>query len=289
MEETHSLTRATKTILRVSLLLTALLLIAPAHAFGQAVEKLAESPTRPLNDARPFKSGETLTIEVTFSKMLVSGVVGEIRISATQPPPPEGSPESDIIQLHAEATSRGFFPAVLKVRVKDSFDSVVRLSDFALQKSSKRIDEGKVKREEQSDIDHEGKRVTFTARDLANPKAKPTAREIPCANSVQDLLSVIYFVRTLPLREGDVIPITLYDAGELFEKVEVAVGKQEEIKTNAGRFKTVRLIAKVFDGRFFKRPGELVIWLTDDSRRLPIRARARTSGVTVTADLKKVP
>jgi len=267
----------------------ALLANAPAQILGQSNEKLAEAPTRAFNDTLPFKSGETLTIQVTFSKLILSGVVGEIRITASQPAQPEGSEPSDIIQLHAEATSKGFFPALLKVKVKDSFDSVVRLSDFALQKSTKRIEEGKIKREEQSDVDHDRKRVIFTARDLANAKANPRTKEVPCTSSIQDLLSVIYFVRTLPLRDGDVIPITMYDAGEMFEKVEVAVGNREEIKTDAGRFKTVKLIARVFDGRFFKRPGDLVVWLTDDARRLPIRARARTSGVTVTADLKKVP
>ena len=69
-------------------------------------------------------------------------------------------------------------------------------------------------------------------------------------------------------------------------KIEVVVGKREEVKVDAGKFKTIMLDAKVFNGRYVKRNGQMFIWVTDDEKRTPVRAKIKTSGATVTIDLK---
>jgi hypothetical protein len=104
---------------------------------------------------------------------------------------------------------------------------------------------------------------------------------------VQDVLSVIYFVRTQPLKDAQVIPVPLSDLGENYN-IEVVVEKREEIKTRAGRFKSVCLNARVFDGKFTRRSGELRVWISDDERRLPVFARLKTSGYTATVELKSI-
>jgi hypothetical protein len=78
------------------------------------------------------------------------------------------------------------------------------------------------------------------------------------------------------------------DGGEVYN-IEVIAGKREEIKTAAGRFKAIQLNAKVFDGRYIRRSGELLVWLTDDAQRIPVRARIKTSGTTIIVDLKRMP
>ena len=40
--------------------------------------------------------------------------------------------------------------------------------------------------------------------------------------------------------------------------------------------------------RFVRRSGEMFLWLSDDARRIPVRARIKTSGATVIADLKSI-
>src|SRR5262249_37611711 len=151
--------------------------------------------------------------------------------------------------------------------------------DFGLHESIKSIEEGSNRREQKSVIDRETGRVTFTERNLADKKAEPKVKETTAPTWVQDMLSATYFVRTQPLNEGDVIQIPISDLGEVYH-IEVIVEKREEVKVDAGKFNAIRLNAKVFDGRYIRRSGEMLLWISDDARRLPARARIKTSGAT---------
>ena len=82
------------------------------------------------------------------------------------------------------------------------------------------------------------------------------------------------------------VPIPISDGGNVYN-IEIVAGKREEIKTDAGKFKAIQLDAKVFDGRYVRRSGEMLVWVTDDARRIPVHARAKFSGTTVTVDLKR--
>ena len=98
-------------------------------------------------------------------------------------------------------------------------------------------------------------------------------------------MSTTYFVRTQRLNQGDVIQVPMSDGGAVYN-IEVVVTKREEVKVGPNRFKTIVLDAKVFDGRYVRRSGQMFIWLTDDEKRTPVRAKIKTSGATVTIDLK---
>jgi hypothetical protein len=130
--------------------------------------------------------------------------------------------------------------------------------------------------------------VTFTDTDLNNSKRPPNIKEKDTPSWLQDLVSTIYYVRIQPLNEGDVIPVPICDGGEVYN-IEVVAGKRDELKTRIGRFKAVQLNAKVFDGRYIKRSGEMLVWVTDDDARIPLRAKVKTSGYTITAELKRMP
>jgi hypothetical protein len=176
---------------------------------------------------------------------------------------------------------------LLGVKVKDTYVSKVSAADFGLRSFKRSIQEGKARREQTATIDRESGRVSYADRNLADPKAPPRIKEAPSPAWVLDILSAIYFVRTQKLNQGDVIAIPISDGGDLYN-IEVLVGKREELKLALGRFKTVQLEAKVFDGRFIKRSGEMLVWLSDDAKRLITRVRIKTSGATVVAELKRI-
>ena len=262
----------------VALLLT--LSVACAQVTPERVAYASVKISQPL----PFKPGETLVYNVNFSKLIFSGTIGELKLSVSNV---SDSPNPEMIELKAEAVSKGFFPALFGLKVRDRYNSLVDPTDFGLRATTKLLDEGKVRREQKSVVDREAGRVTYTDRDLANEKTAPKIKEKPSPSWVQDLLSAIYFVRTQPLREGDVLTVPISDGGEVY-KIDIVAGKREEIKTDAGKFKTIQLNAKVFDGRYIKRSGEMLVWVTDDARRIPVHSRIKVSGTTITVDLKRM-
>jgi len=249
-----------------------------------AAEKVAYTAVPKIAQPLPFKTGETLFYEIGFSKFIFSGTIGELRMSVSKS---AGVGKSDLLEIKADVISKGFFPKLFGIKIKDQFNSVVSSADLGLRTSTKTLEEGKVRREQKSVIDREAGRVTFTDRDLADQKAEPKVKQAASPAWIQDMLSACYFVRTQKLKEGDAVPIQISDGGEVYN-IEVVADKREEIKVDAGKFKAIKLNAKIFDGRYIKRSGEMFLWMSDDARRLPVRAKIKTSGATVTIDLKKV-
>jgi Protein of unknown function (DUF3108) len=237
-----------------------------------------------LVDPLPFKVGETLVYDVSFSRLIFSGVIGELKLSVSKPEAPT-APE--LLEFRADAVSKGFFPALFGIKVKDRFVSLVNQSDFGIHTSKRFLEEGKVRREQTAVVNRDLGTVTYSDRDLASTKSSPKVKEKPSPSWIQDVLSTIYYVRSQALKEGEVIPVPISDAGEVYN-IEIVTGRSEEIKTSSGKVRAIPLNAKVFDGRYLKRSGEMLVWVTDDPARVPLRAKIKTSGATITVELKRV-
>jgi hypothetical protein len=263
----------------------------PTLSEAQTAVETAAAPPKMIRvpESLPFKTGEVLTYEVNFSKVILSGTIGELKLwVANENSKDKSALEPGMIHLHAEAVSKGFFSKLFGVKVVDRFKSVVNPVDFGVHTSTKNLEEGKVRREQTTEIDRTAGRVTYTDRDLSNTTTKPTVKEAASPSWIQDLLSAIYYMRLANYKEGDVIPIPISDGGAVYNIELVVLGKRDEITVDAGKFKTVLLEARIFDGRYIKRSGEMKVWVSDDSRHIPVRARVKTSGVTITIALKRL-
>ncbi|MCI0490955.1 MAG: DUF3108 domain-containing protein [Blastocatellia bacterium] len=272
-----------------SILLLALIQVVGVSYSQTTTEKVAHEKTThkappKISKPLPFRFGETLTYEVSFSKLIFSGTIGEIKLTVSKT---SEAAKPELIELKAEAVSKGFFPKLFGIKVNDRFNSLVNPADFGLHASTSNIEEGKRRREQKSMIDREAGRVTYIDRDLANQSAEPKIEKGASPRWVLDLLSACYFVRTQKLKEGDRISIPVSDGGKTYD-IEVIVGKREEVKVEGRKFKAVRLDVKAFDGRYVRRSGEMFMWVTDDSLRLPVRAKIKSSGATVSIDLKEI-
>ena len=267
------------------LLIVLIVLIQGASVgFGQQVapDKIAADAAPKIAQPLPFKVGETLTYEIHFSKLIFSGTIGELKLWVSKPTEPQ---KSDLIELKAEAVSKGLFPKLFGIKVRDRFHSIVNTNDLGLHTSTKQIEEGATRREQKAVFNREAGRVTYIDRDLSKSGSAANVKEASSPSWIQDILSTTYFVRTQKLNQGDVIQVPISDGGQVYN-VAVVVGRREEIKVNSTKFKTILLDAKVFDGRYVKRSGQMFIWVTDDEKRTPVRAKIKTSGATVTIDLK---
>jgi hypothetical protein len=229
----------------------------------------------------PFKTGEVLVYDVSFSKLIFSGQIGQLKLWVSEP---QDNQDPELIEFKAEAISKGFFTWLFGIKVKDQFKALVRAADLGLHISTKTLEEGKARVEQKAVIDREARRVVYTERDLVNKKSHPKVKEAESPPWVQDFLSAIYLVRTQHLKEGESIVVPISDAGKVYN-VEVVGGKLSEIKVGAGKFKAVEAEVKIFDGRFINKKGQLIVWFSDDERRLPVKARVKTSGATVTIQL----
>ena len=111
-----------------------------------------------------------------------------------------------------------------------------------------------------------------------------TEKSDPISDRTFDNLSCIYVIRSSELMPGKSIFIDIYDCKSLWH-AEVRAVRREEIRTPQGRFKTLMVKTLLKSGVVSTRTGDVTIWLTDDSRRIPVRMTTKLKVGEITATL----
>jgi hypothetical protein len=187
-------------------------------------------------------------------------------------------------QILTTARSKGFVS--LLFNVQDEFHSYFDPETLCSRRISKKIVEGRRKKEAGLVFDAVRHVAILDERDLAKPGSplKHVENEIP--NCVEDVVTGFYFLRHQPLQVGKDVRVAVND-GAKTHVVSVEVQARERIQTPLGDRMAFRLEPKVFDG-LFKRKGRMLIWMSDDAERLPLRIKAMILLGSLTGDLRAV-
>jgi len=93
---------------------------------------------------------------------------------------------------------------------------------------------------------------------------------------VQDMLSAFYYARTMDFskaQKGQIFTVKSFVDDENFDLKVKYLGK-ETIKTRMGKFRCLKFVPYIQEGRVFDKEEDLVIWITDDANKIPIMAQA---------------
>jgi hypothetical protein len=237
--------------------LTLGMMVAP-RAFSAEVRTTASIPHR----IQAFKPGEKLTYEISWSNIVTAGTAV---LEVNEEKLPNGR-----MGYAFTATSRsvGVVDKVYPVndRVQSIFDPQIMQSlSFNLSESH-----GKRKRRRGLVFDHTGRTVVSTVNN-----DQPQTLTIP--DPVQDALSSLFYLRTLEdFTNGKVHVIEVHDSGKNWS-VEVQTLGREKVKTPAGKFNAIKVRTfPKYEGVFMNK-GEIFIWLTDDSRKIPVLMKSTIS------------
>ncbi len=236
----------------------------PPAATAAALPAEAVLPP-PRSDLLPpsFANGEKLRYGLAW--LAIGG--GEMSITTAAPKPIRGK-NAYVITL--EAASNDFFSKFFLVR--DTIISTVEASRFESMRYEKHTQEGSHVNDEVQVFDLD-KRETFYK-----------GRKVPLPSHVLDTLSSVWYLRQMPLKAGQLIDLDAHANGKNY-KLRVEVLGLEEVSVPAGTFKAWKLEPKLEGGFFKKKEGRLLIWLSDDEKRTPIRIRTYLAVGYVTASL----
>jgi hypothetical protein len=250
---------------RTVLVLVALLSV-PAR-FPQAA---AQAQT-----ASPLPAKEVLSYNVEW-RLVEAGKAKLIWSASSQASRPGWQ-----VNLHLE--SAGLVSKLY--RVNDDYTADLN-GDFCVQNTHVQAHEGGRQRETTVHFDPAAGKANYLERDLIKHGALTLETDIPAC--VHDVIGGLFFLRTRNFELGRSIEIPGSD-GKKSISAKVEAQQREQIKVPAGTFQTVRYEAFLFNGMLYRRPGHLYVWLTDDSRKLPVRIQVRlqfTIG-TITFELEK--
>jgi hypothetical protein len=103
-------------------------------------------------------------------------------------------------------------------------------------------------------------------------------------SDVLDTLSSFYYLRNRPLQIGTTEMLHIYD-GDTYAPVPVEVVRQEEVRLRNLKKVDSLLLRHVKQKEIFRRTGDMLIWLTNDRNKVPVRVETTTPFGTVAVEL----
>jgi hypothetical protein len=234
--------------------------------------------------AEPFPVGEKLTYEGKLSKSVLRGIsVAELTFTVAN-----GSDEKTYA-IKADAVSKGTLLKLFRFSFIQNIESVVDGELFRALKTIKHDQQGDRVRDSETVFDYKDKKVTYIENDPKDAMKAP--RKIASAienNETHDIITGIYQLRRLPLAVGKKFELSVSDSGLMY-KIPVNVTAREQQNSVSGKIWCFRVEPQVFGpGRFIEQKGSMIIWISDDAKRLPIRAVINASVGKLDVKLKKV-
>lgn len=212
----------------------------------------------------PLEVGETLHYESNIN--LIPTGSAQLQVSSLQ------SLNSDsVYHIVFTVWTNPVLDRIFKIR--DKIETWIDARGLFTRKFAKKVREGNFRQEFLATIDYEDSVVTTGAVSF------PIDREL------RDPYSLFYYLRTLPLKVGDLLAFTTFDNGEFID-FELTVHRQETVRVPAGVFRCL-VIEPFRKGRpLLKQRGDMTIWISDDEKRLPVKIESRTTFGAMTFRLK---
>lgn len=262
------------TILR-SIVFTAILLAASLVHFGQGPSEKAPAPGS-------MFAGEKLIFEGKVNKLKLNISIAELTLSAST------KPDSNELIISTEAVSKGTMLKLFRFSFLQQYESTLDLSTFRVLKTTKHDVQKQRVRDSEANFDYKEKRVSYTETDPKDSNRPPRRIASEIGDMMNDMVSAIYYVRLQKLAVGSKFDLEVSDSGLVF-KVPVVVTAREQQKTVIGNVWCLRVEPEIFGkNRLIEQKGKMDIWMTDDARHTPVRAKVDTQYGKVEIKLKSI-
>ncbi|MDH4468290.1 MAG: DUF3108 domain-containing protein [Bacteriovoracaceae bacterium] len=227
-----------------------------------------------------FSSATIATSEVHKMQVSYLGVVAATTVLTVEP---EASIQGRAVyHFRTRAKTSDFYRWVYSL--DDVLDSFVDKEFFVPIKYSLK------QREKNKDIDDiqlfdRQKLMTyFRYKKIQNGKETKNSKDAPIPFYNQDYLSSFFFLRGLPLKNGDHYLFPTTTKGETW-MMSIKVAARENIVINLGKFKAIKLEVNSKYSSDLAKQSTMIFWLSDDDRRMFLRTNAEVKFGSIKSEL----
>jgi hypothetical protein len=225
-------------------------------------------------NTRAFSVGEKLVFSVDY------GIInaGYATLTVTDSAVVNGRPCYHIV---SKANSNDFFTSFY--RVNDVVESFIDMDGLFSWKFTKKLEEGKYRADQIVLYDQKAHVAYMQTTTRRGTKADTLA--IP--PYVQDVLSALYYVRTLDLVVGKSAFVDNHSERKIYP-LEVNVHKREKVTVPAGKFDCLKVEPFLKSAGIFNNEGQLIVWLTNDDRKIPVLMKTKVMIGSISARLQEI-
>lgn len=219
-----------------------------------------------------FDNGERLKFRLSYSSFLTAGY-------ATLEVKSDFLKNKDVFHIVGKGKTTGMISWFFKV--KDRYETYMYKENLLPYRFIRNIDEGGYTKDKEIYFDHKAKKA------LVINKKKKTQKTYNTKESVQDLLSSLYYLRNKDvssLKIGDQLTLNMFFDEENVPMKLKFLGR-ESIKTKFGKINTLKFRPLVQSGRVFKEEESVTVWVSDDVNKIPLRIKASLAVGSLRADL----
>ena len=174
-----------------------------------------------------------------------------------------------------EVNSLPAFSWIYKVR--DRYETYIDMEGIFPWRFEQHIREGGYSRDFTADFDQR------------NHIARTSEGNYTIAPFVHDIMSAFYFMRTQDYsnkRPGERFHLKNFYKDSSYALDIKYLGRQE-IDVDAGTFNCIVLEPMVREGGLFKSDGRIIVWLTDDERKIPVKVSTKVVIGTIDCELRE--
>ncbi|HVO75876.1 MAG TPA: DUF3108 domain-containing protein [Ignavibacteriaceae bacterium] len=231
-----------------------------------AADKRADDFRKIKNNA--FKVGEKLTFDVKYG--FVTAGIASFNI-----PQIRKISGRDAFHITFEVNTVPSFDWIYKVR--DRYETFVDVEGIFPWRFEQHIREGSFSRD-------------FSAYfDQRKGKAQTTEGQYVIPPYVNDIVSAFYLARTFDysnLKPDETFHLQNFYKNKTYD-LDVKFLGRETVNVSAGTFKCIIVEPLVQEGGLFKSEGSIIIWLTDDDLKIPVKVKTKVVVGSIDAELTK--
>ena len=208
----------------------------------------------------PFRAGETLTFDVSWSQFLTAGTA-TIAVR-------EKRPSFDSIAYYIVADGS---PTPLLSRLYTLYykaDTLLDVFTLLPQRASVYSKEGSRERMKSLRFDHTAERGVYEVK-----TSTVVTTNLTLPPQAQDPLSAIYVLRSRPLKLGATFTMPVINNGENY-RMDAKVVAKENVATPIGQLAAWKIVPTIFDEHGKPTAEKLGLWISDDASKLPVKLEA---------------
>lgn len=215
-----------------------------------------------------FREGEQLHYHINFYSILTGQVkAGDFDLTVAG----EKKSLNNLSTYHCIASGMTTWDFDFFYKVNDRFETFIDEYSLYPVLALRRIRETDFIRNEDLVFDQKGQRITY------KNNLKGNSRLIRANRETLDLLSAVYYLRTVKIPSGDMnaeVMISYVFADSLRTSTIKFMGT-ETLRTSIGQVNCIKVKPQVLVGNVFSSEYPLTVWITNDQNRLPVLVESR--------------
>ncbi|MFB3844343.1 MAG: DUF3108 domain-containing protein [Candidatus Cloacimonadaceae bacterium] len=217
--------------------------------------------------------GEKLTFTIKYG--IINAAEATLEIKSTK------LDDTPVWKITSNARTYPFFDSVFKVR--DVVESWWEKENLRTLCFSKRLNEGTYRQYRVQTYDHNKKTAIYKRWNFKKGTFK--TNEVPIPANTQDILSAFYYVRQQDLYPGKNVLVDISTDGESY-RTQVVIHRRETIDSIFGKKQCLVIEPQLKSEAIFKQSGRILIWITDDPYKIPLKLTSQITFGAFTAVLK---